>query len=60
MQLSVASLVGDQFLLRDFEAYRLMFMNGCIFITVAMVMLLRDFGPYVFCFRVGPLVTIHC
>jgi hypothetical protein len=32
-------------LLRDFEPYRIVFMNVCV-IAVAMVMLLRNFEPY--------------
>jgi hypothetical protein len=33
-------------LLRDFEPYRIVFMNVCVVIAVAMVMLLRNFEPY--------------
>jgi hypothetical protein len=42
----IGSLVGDNFLLRDFRPYGKKFMNECVLITVAMVMLLWDFGPY--------------
>jgi hypothetical protein len=38
-------LIDGNLLLRDFEPYGiLIFMNVCAVITVAMVMLLRDFG----------------
>jgi hypothetical protein len=39
-------LLGDHLLLRDFYPYVNIFMNVCVVITVAMVMLWRDFGPY--------------
>jgi uncharacterized YccA/Bax inhibitor family protein len=42
-QACVGSLVGDHLLLRDFEPYGIIFMNVCVVINVAMVMLLRDF-----------------
>jgi hypothetical protein len=38
-------LVGDHLLLRDFEPYVIIFMKVCVDITVAMVMLLRNFVP---------------
>jgi hypothetical protein len=37
-------LVGDYFLLTDFKPYVILFMKVCIIITVAIVILLRDFG----------------
>jgi hypothetical protein len=40
-------LLGDHLLLRDFGPYGIIFMNVCVVITVAMVILLQDFGPYV-------------
>jgi hypothetical protein len=46
-------LVGDHLLLRDFSAYRIIFLNVC-FVTVAMVMLLNDFWPY------GVIFMIMC
>jgi hypothetical protein len=45
----VGWLVGHHLLLRDFWPYGLIFMNVCFVITVAMVMLQRHFGSYVFC-----------
>jgi hypothetical protein len=42
----IGSLVGwlvDRLLLRDFGAYGIIFINVCVVITVAMVMLLRGF-----------------
>jgi uncharacterized YccA/Bax inhibitor family protein len=42
----VAWLVGDHLLLRNFGPYVIIFMNVCVVITVAMVMLLRDFGRH--------------
>jgi hypothetical protein len=38
-------LVGEHLLLMDFRPYGIIFMNVCVVITVAMVMLLRDFVP---------------
>jgi hypothetical protein len=38
-------LVGDYLLLRDFRPYGGVFMNVCVVIAVAMVILLRDAGP---------------
>jgi hypothetical protein len=37
-------LVADHLLLRDFEPFGIIFMNVFVVMTVAMVMLLRDFG----------------
>jgi hypothetical protein len=39
-------LVGDHLLLSDFGPYVIKFMNMCVDITVAVVMLLRDSGRY--------------
>jgi hypothetical protein len=39
-------LVGDNLLLRDFGPYGIIFMNVCVVITVAMVMMLRDIMGY--------------
>jgi hypothetical protein len=36
-------IVGDYLLLRDFGSYGIIIMNVCVVITVAMVMLLREF-----------------
>jgi hypothetical protein len=38
-------LVGH-LLFGDFELYGIIFINACVVITVAMVMLLRDFASY--------------
>jgi hypothetical protein len=38
-------LDGDHLLFRDCVPYGIIFMNLCVVITVAMVMLLRDFSP---------------
>jgi hypothetical protein len=38
--------VGDHLLLRNFGSYGIIFINVCVVVTVAMVMLLRDFEPY--------------
>jgi hypothetical protein len=38
-------LVCDHLLSRDFRPYRIIFMNVRVVITVAMVVLLRDFWP---------------
>jgi hypothetical protein len=46
-------LVGDHLLLRDYGPYRIIFINVCVIITDAMLMILRNFGPYVFCLCVG-------
>jgi hypothetical protein len=46
-------LLLDHLLLREFGSYMMIFMNVCVVIIVAMVMLLRDFGPYAFCTLVG-------
>jgi hypothetical protein len=48
----VAWLVGDHLMLRDFCPYVIIFMNVRVVITVAVVMLLRDFGSYI-CWLVG-------
>jgi hypothetical protein len=52
----VASIVGwlldDHLLLSDFGPNEIIFMNVFV-VTVAMVMLLRDFGLYVFYMYVG-------
>jgi hypothetical protein len=40
-------LVGDHLLLIDFGPYGIIFLNMCVVTTVAMVMLLRDFGPLI-------------
>jgi hypothetical protein len=42
---SAGWLFGGHLLLSDFGPNRI-FMNVCVGIRVAMVMLLRDFGPY--------------
>jgi hypothetical protein len=39
-------LVGDCLLLRDFGPYKIIFMNVCVVITIAMAMLLDNFEPY--------------
>jgi hypothetical protein len=39
-------LVGDPLCLRDFGPYGIIFINVCVIITVAMVMLLGIFGSY--------------
>jgi uncharacterized YccA/Bax inhibitor family protein len=44
-------LVGDNLMLRDFGPYGIIFINVCVVITVAMLILLSDVGPYVFCLR---------
>jgi hypothetical protein len=41
-------LVGNNFLLGDFGPYGVTFINVCVVIAFDMVMLLRDFGPYIF------------
>jgi hypothetical protein len=41
----VAWLIGDHLLLKT-GSYEVIFMNLCVVQTVAMVMLLRDFGTY--------------
>jgi hypothetical protein len=43
----VGWLVRDHLLLRDFGSYAIIFMNVCVVIIVAMVMLLRYSGPFV-------------
>jgi hypothetical protein len=45
-------------LFRNFGTYGIIFTNVCVVITVAVVMLLRDFGPYVVCLYVGWIVII--
>jgi hypothetical protein len=35
-------------LFRDFGPYGIIFMNVCVVITVAMAMLLREFGHYIY------------
>jgi hypothetical protein len=42
----VAWWVGDHLLSRDFGPYVMIFMNVCVVITVAMVMVLRDFESH--------------
>jgi hypothetical protein len=42
----VAWFLGEHLLLKDFEPYVIIFMNVGVVITVAIVKLLRDFGPY--------------
>jgi hypothetical protein len=39
-------VVCGHVLLRDFWPYEIIFMNLCVVITVAMAMLLKDFGSY--------------
>jgi hypothetical protein len=56
----VGRLVNYHLLLRDFGPYVIIFMNVCVVITVAMVMLLRDFGPSAFYLHAGWLVIISC
>jgi hypothetical protein len=41
-QMLVAWLVSDHLLLRNFGPYWIIFMNVCVVMTVAMVMLLRS------------------
>jgi uncharacterized YccA/Bax inhibitor family protein len=53
-------LVGDHLMLRDFGPYGIIFINVCVVITVTMLILLSDVGPYVFCLCVGCLMTICC
>jgi hypothetical protein len=59
----VGWLVCNHLLLRDFGPYGIISMNVCV-ITVAMVLLLRDFGGYVFYlyfgWLVGCLLIIYC
>jgi hypothetical protein len=45
-QMLVDSLIGDHLLIIAFRPDGIIFMNVCIVTTVAMLMLLRDFGPY--------------
>jgi hypothetical protein len=52
-------LVDDHLLLRNFEPYVIIFMNVCVVITVAMVMMLRDIGTYVIIFvNVCVVITV--
>jgi hypothetical protein len=39
-------LFGDHLIFEIFEPYAIIFTNVCIVITVAMVMVLREFGQY--------------
>jgi hypothetical protein len=48
----VARLVGDYRLLWDFRPYGIILMNVYFVITVAMVVLLSDFGPYKIIFMI--------
>jgi hypothetical protein len=56
-QVLLAWMFGDNLLLSDFERYGIIFLNDFVIVTVAMVMLLRGFVPYVFCVL---LVVIIC
>jgi hypothetical protein len=46
-------MIGDHLLSRDFGPYGIILINVSVVITVAMVMLLSDFGPYVLHIYVG-------
>jgi hypothetical protein len=48
-------LVGDHLIL---SIIGIIFMYACVVITVVLVMLLKDFGPYIFCSFVSCLVII--
>lgn len=52
-------MIGGHLLLRDFVSCSIVFMHVCV-ITVAMVMLLKDFGVYVFSLYISWLVIICC
>jgi hypothetical protein len=51
--------VGDRLLLRDFGLYGIIVINVRVAISVVMVMLLRDFGPYGFCLYVGDHLLVR-
>jgi hypothetical protein len=53
-------LLGDHLLLRDFGPYGIIFMNVCVVITVAMVILLQDLGPYVVNIYDCVFTTLNC
>jgi uncharacterized YccA/Bax inhibitor family protein len=58
MQLLVACLVGDHFLLRYCGPYGIIFMCARVIITVVMIMLLRDLGPYGIIFMSACVITL--
>jgi hypothetical protein len=46
-------LTGDHLLISDLGAYLIIFVNLCVLIVFAMVMLLRGFGLHIFYFYGG-------
>jgi hypothetical protein len=55
---SIYMLVGDHLVFRDFRPYGIIFMNMCVVTTVAVVMLLSGFVPYVLYIYICWLVII--
>jgi hypothetical protein len=58
-KLLVACLVGWSFAVKIFWALRDNIINMCV-ITVSMIIMLPEFGPYVLCQNVGGLMIDCC